>query len=121
MAGADIFTQLSGYTDLTDLVSTRIHRSKLPQNVAYPAVLFRQSAEEPQNLITGEDTTKHQFWQIDIYSETPESIKLAADEVENAMKSSITVFCSKRLNRFDGVYEEDEQVYKTTIDFSVWK
>jgi len=120
VAGASINTQLLAYSDLTDLVSTRIHRVKLPQNGAYPSVRFHQSGEEPQNLVTGEDSKKHQFWQFDIYGENPESVKPVADEVENAMGAA-TTYCSKRINRFDGLYEEDEQVYKTTIDFSVWK
>ena len=119
-----LYTQLSGYAGLTDLVSTRIYPLILPQDCSLPAVTyFRVSG--PRIHAMGSDTGNAMpRFQISCWASTYSSVKAVATQVRAALSrlqdtvDSVVIEDIFIENEMD-VYDPDVETYHTSLDFIV--
>ena len=121
MAEADIYNALS--TGVTALGS-RIYPLKLPQNVAYPAVVY-QRISAPRLSAFGRDVTAVQATiQVDVYGEEGkgyEEFADVADEVRVVLqRHSGGTILDTFIDAERSDYEEDTQLFRTSFDIRPW-
>lgn len=118
----DLYTQLvSGSTTLTGLIGTRVYRSKLPQNVVYPAVSYwKVSGPRLHDLEnpTGEATPRVQ---VSCWGGTAAVAEDVAEAVRGVLDgwSSTSVGHCQLVNETD-LYDPDVEVYHIALDFTLF-
>lgn len=120
MIGEDIYSQLSSYAGLTALVSARIYRQVMPQNVVYPSVSFHQIGESPIYNLKEESGLTDSRWQLSIWAKLPSTAANVAEQCKLAMAAAST-YKSIRNFQIEQPYDFKEEIYHTTIDFAVWQ
>lgn len=80
--------RLNNYSNLTDLVSTRIYSIKMPQGVEYPAVSFHVSSPGPQQHTMNSDAghPASPLFQVDSWAMTQDDAEDVAIQVSAALK-----------------------------------
>ena len=83
-----IYNYLSGYTGLTDLVSTRIYSQVMPQGVVYPAVTYQVISPGTVNHLMNSDSGLYKDPQVQVssWASTQSSGDAVAVQVSAALK-----------------------------------
>lgn len=116
---ADIFTQLSGYSNLTSLVSTRIYYNTLPQNPTYPNVVFSRVTTQPSNTLGTRNNRTQARFQFDCRATSDKSADEVAIQVIAGMEAA-TTFKSLYIDKSAFPYEPGIQGHRVNVDMSVW-
>lgn len=86
-AESDLYAALSGYAALTSLVGTRIYPDVLPEECAYPAVVFARQATDPVPSISGIDFGAFVDFQVGAWAPTRAAADAAGAQVEAALRA----------------------------------
>ena len=84
--GEALYSKLSGTTDLTALVSTRIYPRIAPQNTAFPYVIFFQVSNPGYHAMLNDPNINSPRWQISTWAETYSSARAIAKQVKAALR-----------------------------------
>lgn len=120
---SELLTRLAGYSALTAIVSTRIYNTLLPEDVAFPAVVFQRISTSRTSAF-GADTGDIQARvQVDIY----------ADRARQSDTTSVGAQVRGALQRYKGgniqdIRIEDErhdyigeaEMWRVSIDLMIW-
>jgi len=102
---------------LAALVSGRAYPLVAPDPVAKPYTVFQVIVETPQNNLDGASGLSNRRFQIDHYATSYGAVKTLAESTKTAMAGAS--FKSLHLSSID-FYENDTQLYRIMMDFSVW-
>lgn len=113
---AIVYTTLNGYSDLTDLVSTRIFPHPAPQGTTRPYVTYTTIGNTPANVMAGAGSASQdqRIMQVDVWADDYPGVQAAAAEAKNAMQQSFYLVSER-----DG-YEQQTEAHRVSLDFSVW-
>ncbi|MCG8670209.1 MAG: DUF3168 domain-containing protein [Pseudomonadales bacterium] len=123
----EIYTRLSAYTDLTDLVNTRIYPSQLPQNTTLPAITYRRVSSSRFSAMGADSGVVKGRFQFDIWGNGVASYKSCVDirtELQAALQrwstsgGSTDVFDIFLLNEID-LYETVTETTHLVIDYEI--
>jgi len=81
-----LYSYLSSYSDLTDLVSNRIYPVKMPKDVEYPAITMQIITGVKEHLMGSDDDLLSTTVRITSWALTFESAKNVANQVKAALK-----------------------------------
>lgn len=121
----ELYARLNGYSDLTDLVGTRIHPVRLPQNVALPAVSFQIiSALRPSAFVSDTGDVRYRV-QIDCWASALPGEANGADAVAAQVKAALKRWSGGNIgvifldSEQDG-FEDRPEIYRVIMDFIIW-
>jgi hypothetical protein len=120
--GQAIRAAMLGASEVTDLVEKRIYPSRLPANVAFPAVVYTVISSIPEATFEGDAETElvDSRVQIDCYAK-------GYDDAQ-ALGRVIAVFLTQlddqdlRVQLLDSrdLFEDDTTLHRVSMDFGVW-
>lgn len=84
--GEALYSQLSGTSDLTDLVSTRIYPSVAAQCASLPYVIFFQISNMGHHAMNSDPNIQSPRWQVSTWSETYSNARAIAKEVKASLQ-----------------------------------
>lgn len=114
-SAADIFTTLKG------LVSNRCYPLTAPDNTKGDYITYQQISGVPENGLEGPVLTNYRY-QVDAYSATYAGAKALVVAIKTAMAASAIsegqapLILSER----DLPFESQPQLYRVSMDFSIW-
>ena len=114
-----IYDILSNTTAITDIVSTRIYPSIIPQGELLPAVTFQRITNSPEDSKDGVSTLD-----VDAFGKALSELKTLTDAIRTALdRFSGTrvgiVIDSIRFVTDRDVYEQSKEVYHINQEFSI--
>jgi hypothetical protein len=118
MLETELYSLLSTTTLLTGTISTRVYPVKAPQNVSEPYLIYTRISGGQVSGLDGYLTMENPRIQIDAYSKGYSQVKTIADNVHSAMNGA-TAFKAILISDND-LFEEDFDLYRVSMDFSVW-
>jgi len=119
MSVSTVLSYLNGYSGFNALVGGRVYRTKFPQNITYPSVLFEVN-REISNTLGGETTpTKYQY-NFKIHAKGYDSVESILTQLKAAI-SAATSFSGICLSVSDGEFQEEQVIYTMMVDFSIWE
>jgi hypothetical protein len=118
---SELYRQLSSYSPLAALISTRIYPVVAPQDCARPYVTYQRVATDPTYLHGGADAMGNDLVQFDAFGDNPDSVRAVANEVKAALDSWSSPVVNRAFIRYDeDMYESDIKLYRVSIDAEVW-
>lgn len=117
-AGAKIYTQLTTYTGMSALVSTRVYPLLMPQNVTLPAITYQRISGTGQH---GSSNIREARYQINIWGGTFAAVQAIATVVRAALEewtsggAGAMIRMARIVNELDD-YEDDSRTFRTIID-----
>ena len=115
-----VYTVLSSYTNLTNLVSTRIYAILMPQDATRPALTFQRIARDRVNNLSdaGGNGVVRDRYRFIAWGETLDGVQDIADQVRLALKNASTL---ESVPLFEAdEFESDTKLYSVVSDFSIW-
>lgn len=85
---SDFYALLSGAAGVTTLVSTRIYPDAMPEDVAYPAVVFSRSTTEIERLLDNSIATVRYELEVNCWAKTRTTADAVADAIAAALVNS---------------------------------
>lgn len=113
-----IFSALTADATVSGLVGTRVYPLVLPQKAGLPAVSYLRVSGRQEMSLSGLSGLEAPRIQIDCWATTYAGAKALAAAVRAAMLSA-TAFKVGSVSDRD-LYEDDTNVFRVSIDFSVW-
>ena len=115
-----IYSLLSGSTRITDVTSARIYPVLLPPGTAaaFPAVSYQRISADRVYSLSAYSTLENPRIQMDAWATTYEDVKKLSTRIKTTMEGA-TGFSAILLNDED-LYEDALELYRVTMDFSVW-
>lgn len=102
---------------LAALVSGRAYALTAPDPVTKPFILFQVISDVQQNHLDGYAGFSNKRFQIDAYATSYGAAKTLAASTKAAMAASVII--NIHLSSRD-LYEPEVQLYRVSMDFSVW-
>lgn len=120
-----IYGRLAAVSGVTDIVSTRIYPSLLPQGATLPAVTYRRVSGVPERAMGSDAGVARVRMEVDAWASSYSGVKALRDAVVAALKrftgtvSGETIDATYQLNELDR-YEDDLKIHRVMMDFEVW-
>jgi len=111
-----IFTVLSTDASVSGLVGNRIYPLRSPQKAEFPLVVYTRVSSARISNLDGENIANPNFL-IDCWATSYAQAKTLAGYVEQAILGS-TIRCVLNGDREDK--NDDIELYRISLDFSVW-
>ena len=122
--GEAIFSALTGYPALSALIGTRAYPNWLPQEETLPALVYTVISNVPASSMTTTvaDMLKNARVQVDAYAKTYKDVQLVAAGVQAALDLSepSPALSAELLNARD-LFDDETQLHRVTMDFTVWR
>jgi hypothetical protein len=124
---AQIYSRLSGYSALTDIVSTRISQLRAPANEALPDVVFTFVDHiAPGDAMGATGTLRVGRLQVDCYADDITDAQSVADQAEAALLRYSTstgtlisdIFLDARRDLTE-LEDMEDAVFRVSLDFRV--
>lgn len=122
---AALYARLSGYTGLTDLISTRIYPNEAFQDATYPYIVYEREGTERAQHLRGDSGLLTTDFQITSYAETKSALLAINAQVVAALhgyigtSATVTVEYAQVTNEYDGGYNSDLGYYFSFIDIQL--
>jgi hypothetical protein len=119
-----LFTKLSGTTAISDIVGTRIHPVKMPDNPTFPSITYQRISSTREQTMQGRVSYCEAIMQIDIWSQDYDVTRDLASKVFSALEgfrgpiSSVDIQAILSQNEID-LFEDDVKVYRRSQTFRV--
>jgi hypothetical protein len=115
-----LFKHLSTVNGVSTLISSRIYPVVLPQHPTYPCVTYSRVAGNRENDVSsGYCGLENVIIQVDAWAPTYDQVASLSSAVITAMCASTSFSCIAPNSPID-YYEDEIQIYRRTIDFSIW-
>lgn len=123
-----LYTRLTSVAGLTALVGTRIYPRQLPQNPAYPCLMYARVSAERESAMGADTKLVAGRWQVSSWGKTYTDARDTAEQVRLALEryrgtSSGTVIQDifiESENDFPPELVDGELIYQIASDFLVW-
>jgi hypothetical protein len=119
-----IYSKLSGDSDVSGLVSTRIYPVSLPQKPTYPAIVYTRISGDRLHSLGGASNLASPRFQIDCFASTYSAVKDLASKIRSAINgfrgtvSGVTVH-GIFLESDNDIFEDDFNVYRVSSDYFI--
>ena len=105
-------------------ITTRIYPNYIPQNAAYPLIVYQKGSGPRDHALGGPTGKAHPRFQIEAWADTYDAAKGLASAIRTALDGKRytlggTTISALLQNEFDG-YEEAEACHRIVSDFSIW-
>ena len=119
-----IYSKLSGDSDVSGLVSTRIYPVNLPQKPTYPAIVYTRISGERTYSFDGASGLTSQRFQIDSFASTYSGAK----DLSNKIRSAINGFRGTVSGIFvqgiflendSDIFDDDFNIYRVSCDYFI--
>jgi len=121
-----LYSILSGDSDVSSLVSSRIYPHQLPQAPTYPAITYKLvSLGERPHAMGSDPSVVQDRYQVDAWAESYSAMVDLDDKIMSALSrysgtaAGVTIQGIFHVNRVD-LFEDDVRVYHRAIDFEIW-
>src|SRR5882672_7097142 len=115
MAATDI--EVSVYTKL-QTACPRVYPCTLPKNPTFPSITYQVVSESPiMRLSGGPSLASRKRFQMDAWDKTYEGAKALASSAVAALSDG--TLRAEPLVSFD-TYEAEEQLFRVTLDWTIW-
>jgi hypothetical protein len=121
-----ILTELTTYSALTALVSTRIYYVKAPQNVTEPYIVFFKVSAPREHTYDGAAGMVNARFQFSIFSETYYEAKQIAEQLQAALQgkheiigTAPGVYAAITYDNETDMYETETGLYHIACDYTV--
>lgn len=84
--GEALYSQLSGTSDLTALVSMRIYPGVAAQCASLPYIIFSQVSNAAHHAMSNDPNIQSPRWQISTWAETYSGVRAIAKQVKAALQ-----------------------------------
>ncbi len=112
---------LSANAMVASMVGDRVFPEVLPQGCDMPAIAYSVVVDEGISSLDGYSDLDNAVVQVDCYSRSYMEGHHLADAVGSVMTRFISVdFSSLQVSRRD-LYEDDTELHRVSIDYSVWE
>ena len=128
-----IYSRLTGYTTLTNLVGTRIAPMKVPQTWQLPYITYRIVSDPPTHAMLRDATIYNPLVQVDAREETYSNVREIAKQLEIRLKDyqgTITVNSTSLVVQrifYEGQTEieeintkTNEVTFRITQEYRIW-
>lgn len=127
-----LFSYLSGRTEITDIVSTRIYATVAPSSTTYPYITFQILSNQPEHHMGGSSAITLVRVQLDAWAtlvsqqqSISEALRDKLDGFRGAMGSEslqIRMCFLDNRNTFEEPDKKGENlpVHRASLDFSIW-
>jgi len=115
-----LYKHLSTSVSITAHTSNRIYPVLLPQGTvaAFPAVTYQRISADRVYSLSGYSTLENAKMQIDCWATSFETVKDLANKTRQVVDGA-TAFASNLISDQD-LYEDEVNVYRVSMDFSIW-
>lgn len=113
-----IKTRLDAHSGLSALVSSRTY-TRIPQDPTYPLVVYQRVDTNVLSDMAGGGYKENPRFQFDVVGASRSAVRGVVEQLVDAMVNAST-YKAVFLSSWDLPYEEDEGLYRTAADFSVW-
>jgi hypothetical protein len=123
MIGKVIYGRLSTDTNITAISGINIYPDIVPQNVAYPFIVYTIINSTPVDYKDGQSNLEEVTVQIDVYTNNYDTTQTLANLVRNRLDrftgtvNGVTVATIKYMSSDSQVYNADLNVYWMSVDF----
>lgn len=113
-------TNSTGLTVTGNEMKARLYPVTFPANTipTFPAIIYTRQSGIRQNTLQGYTSHENPHFQFDIYSTDYAVTKTLATALITAMDTA-TAFSAYAISDID-TYDDEADVYRGTIDFSIW-
>jgi hypothetical protein len=115
---ASVLTELLNDVTLRGLIGDRIYRVKFPDNIAYPAILYRAS-EESINTLGGKSSYVKKRYEFELYAYDFSTLEAISNQVINALR--IAPFQALLIDKSDEDYADELGIFSIFLEFSIWQ
>lgn len=119
----DLYTHLSGFTGLTDLIGQKIYPDHVPQTAEVPYLSYFEVYREKNYVFSGYNGTSIISIQISAFADTKNQARLVADQVPLAMAAwpgaNSKVGYAIQQNEIS-TWREDLEAYEMDLDFDIF-
>lgn len=121
-----LYTALSGDSDVNALVANgtspetyRIFPNVAPEAAAQtkPYIVYTLVFGQHAQTFSGRSTLKNARIQVDTYAETYSGARTLADHIYDAVDTNMSIGDSNE----QAFYEDETELYRIMIDFSLWE
>ena len=114
-AESTLYAALSGHAPLTAIVGARIYPNAMPEEGAYPAVVYTRAGTEPVTTIDGARHAEFTRMQISTWANTRTAADAAGDAIEGALLAARELPEGRQ-----GVFDAEIGLYATLIDVTLF-
>ena len=121
-----LYKRLSTYTDLTDLIGTKIYPALIPQGAVYPCMTYQRITTNFNHHLDGTNALEYTTIQFNIYHTTIANLCAVYDKVVSALQNytatvtvnteSIMIHSCQIINVFDS-YDTNTLIYTNTQSY----
>lgn len=97
---------------------TALHPMIAPQNTAYPHATYQRVANTIENVLSGPPPIDNMRIQIDVWAQTYQGAQTLAAQIIAAMQAWSVQ--NVLISNYD-LYEQDVQVFRVLLEFSIWQ
>jgi hypothetical protein len=116
-----IYSRLTAYAGVADLVSTRVYPVVMPQNTSFPAITYQTNAREKNPTFGADSTISNKEMRITSWASTYSGAKDLAAEVLAALNRWSSGDVQEVFHEDEGdTYNEELDKYGVYMDFTVW-
>ena len=119
-----IYSKLSGDSDVSALVATRIYPVNLPQKPTYPAIVYTRISGERAYSLGGPSDLASPRFQIDCFASTYSAAKDLASKIRSAINGfrgtvAGVLVQGVFLENDNDIFEDDFSVYRVSSDYFI--
>jgi hypothetical protein len=114
-----IYNVLIADTSVFGLTSNRVYPALLPQAAAFPAITYQRVAGSRIYSFNGYSCLQNNIMQIDCWATSYGQMKNLYYASKEAMENAGT-FKALLTLRPDDNYDDDVEIFRASMDFSVW-
>lgn len=114
-AESNLYAVLGGHAPLTALVAGRIYPDAMPEDTAYPAVVYGRQSTEPVVTISGDKHGEFAVMQISAWAKTRTAADAVGDAVESALLTAREVPTGRQ-----GGFDAETGLFATLIDVTLF-
>lgn len=117
MIDEEIYSVLSGSSDVTVRAGIKIFPLKLPQGLSLPAISYQCVGKAPVHALEGYTGLDYPSFQIDCWAN---SYTLARELAEMVIKTMSESSLKASLVSMEDSYEDEVDIYRSSIDMRLW-
>ena len=123
--GEALFTRLSGYAPLIELVAQRIYPQRLPQESSLPAVSIFNLDKTPVHALQTDAGLKRAFYQVSVYAKKFSEAKAVAKQIRACLQDYSGTVAAVVIQKIIFVrqgdsFDDTTETYHIPSDVEIW-
>jgi hypothetical protein len=116
----ELYSRLTGYSDLNAKVGSRVYPGYLTQNAALPALSYRRVSADREHAMGSDPEMAHVAMQVDVWARTYKEARETAEEVRRALQRwSTSTVQDTFIDNDTDLYEDENEIHHVAMDFTM--